>query len=57
MAYFLGRDVKVSITSEDATHGVNITSATPDIAAAVSDPSSGEAIDVLGATAFDESTW
>jgi len=56
MAYFLGRDVKVAITTEDASHGVNISSATPDIAQAVSDPSSGEAIDVLGATTFDDST-
>ena len=44
MAYFLGRDVKVAIVTED------------DSAQAASDPSSGEAIDVLGSTAFDEST-
>jgi len=57
MAYFLGRDVKVAIVTEDATHGVNISSATPDVAAATSDPSGGaDAIDILGSTAFDDST-
>lgn len=34
MAYFLGRDVKVAICSEEATHGVAISAGTPDSLAA-----------------------
>tara|TARA_Y100001937_G_scaffold55312_1_gene76250 strand:- start:3544 stop:4158 length:615 start_codon:yes stop_codon:yes gene_type:complete len=48
MVYFLGRDVKVAITTEDTTHGVDISSATPDVAAASSgDVASGDVIEVL----------
>ena len=53
MAYFLGRDVKVAITSEDATHGISISSAAPDVAAAGT-ATSGDIIEhVVGSTLFD----
>jgi hypothetical protein len=54
MVYFLGRDVKVAISTEDATHGIDISSATPDVAAASSgDVASGDVIEVLTSTASD----
>ena len=54
MVYFLGRDVKVAISTEDTTHGVDISSATPDVAAASSgDVASGDVIEVLTSTASD----
>jgi len=52
MAYFLGRDVKVAITTEDADRGIEITAATPDVAA-VSTATSGDVIEILGGTLFD----
>ena len=54
MVYFLGRDVKVAISTEDASHGIDISSATPDVAAASSgDVASGDVIEVLTSTASD----
>jgi len=54
MVYFLGRDVKVAISTEDTTHGIDISSATPDVAAASSgDVASGDVIEVLTTSASD----
>ena len=46
MAYFLGRDVKVGICSEEATHGVAVSAATPDTLAA-STTVTGEVIELF----------
>ena len=52
MAYFLGRDVKVAITTEDADRGVGISSATPDVAEATA-TATGDVIEILGGTLYD----
>jgi hypothetical protein len=52
MAYFLGRDVKVAITTEDASNGIEINATTPDVAQP-STATSGDVIEVLGGTLFD----
>ena len=58
MAYFLGRDVKVAITTEDADRGIEISAATPDVAQP-STATSGDVIEILGGTLFDhqEKRW
>tara|TARA_Y100000004_G_scaffold27695_1_gene28394 strand:+ start:53 stop:664 length:612 start_codon:yes stop_codon:yes gene_type:complete len=44
MAYFLGRDVKVAITTEDESHGISSS------AASASDPTAGDVIEVRPGT-------
>ena len=49
MAYFLGRDVKVGITTEDESNGVQVTDSSPTIIAASSTTDTGDVIEHLGA--------
>ena len=51
MAYFLGRDVKVGITTEDESNGVQVTDSAPIIIAATSTTDTGDVIEHLGAAA------
>jgi len=45
MAYFLGRDVKVGITTEDATNGIGMTDSTPILTATTSTTDTGDVIE------------
>jgi hypothetical protein len=45
MAYFLGRDVKVAITTEDATNGIGVTDSTPILTASSSTTDTGDVIE------------
>ena len=49
MAYFLGRDVKVGITTEEESYGVQVTDSAPTIIAATSTTDTGDVIEHLGA--------
>ena len=51
MVYFLGRDVKVAISTEDASHGIDINSNAA--AASTGDVASGDVIEVLSSSAGD----
>ena len=54
MAYFLGRDVKVAITTEDADNGIKAADAAPILTAASSTVDGADAVEHLGAsTIFD----
>ena len=58
MAYFLGRDVKVAITTEDASNGIKAADATPILTAASSTADGGDAVEHLGAsTIFDGTSF
>ena len=59
MAYFLGREVKVAICTEDADYGVVITAGTPDVAAAGT-TATGDIIEFLWAgtgNVFDKGSF
>ena len=57
MAYFLGRDVKVAITTEDDTHGIKAADATPILTAASSSVDGGDCVEHRGAsTIFDKTS-
>ena len=56
MAYFLGRDVKVGITTEDESNGVQVTDSTPTIIAATSTTDTGDVIEHLGAQTMANNT-
>ena len=54
MAYFLGRDVKVAITTEDASNGIQVNDATPILTAATdASAASGDKIENRTNTVFD----
>ena len=58
MAYFLGRDVKVAITTEDASNGIKAADAAPILTAASSTADGGDAVEHLGAsTIFDGTSF
>jgi len=54
MAYFLGRDVKVAITTEDASNGIQVNDAAPILTAATdASAASGDKIENRTNTVFD----
>ena len=58
MAYFLGRDVKVGITTEDESNGIKAADATPILTAASSAVDGADAVEHLGAsTIFDGTSF